>query len=101
MISKEFSVFFDDFSYFDGVVIKNWKRRLYCGENIEVVVRCYNPMNFVLIAEDISVILAHESGENIVTKPISKLELNANEEKSIILQSKQEKPGKVSLKALK
>lgn len=91
----------ESFRHFDGENVKSWKRMVYCGEDVEIIVKCTNPLGYPLVVEEIEAILQHESEEFIVTKQVGKLELAAFEEKTIVLQSRQEKPGKVELKMLK
>ena len=101
LLPKEYVKAMDNFKYFDGEPGKNLKRALYCKESIEIIVKCFNPMNFLLTAENIVAVLEHESGESFETKAIDKIELNSNEEKSILLECVQENPGKLNLKYLK
>jgi tetratricopeptide (TPR) repeat protein len=101
LLSKECSKLLEDFKYFDGEIVKTSRRTLYSGESIDVVVRCHNPMGFLVSAESITVVLEHEDGEKLVTERIDKLELGPNEEKNVSIQCKQDKPGKVFIKALR
>ena len=91
----------DSFKHFDGEAVKKWKREMYCGESIEVTVRCFNPLSYPFAVENLEVVLEHESGKVLVTRSLDKLELGALEEKSIVLESQQNFSGKVELKMLK
>jgi hypothetical protein len=58
-------------------------------------------MSFPLLAENLTVIMEHESGESTLTRAVERIELNSEEEKSIIFNCLQERPGKVKLQGLR
>ena len=101
LIKNDQAGLIESFKHFDGEAVKKWKREMYCGESIEITVRCFNPLNYPFSVENVEVVLEHDSGKVLVTRSLGSLELGALEEKSIVLESKQEFSGKVELKMLK
>lgn len=92
-----------EFKRFDGMNVENLVRNCHVGESITVRLKVYNPLQLLLIVENLHLIVAYEdesgTGAELTTKP--RTDLKPQEELSIELQVTPHKVGQLRVKGVK
>lgn len=93
----------EEFNLFDETN-KNYPkvRSLHVGETVEVSIQTYNPLDLVLIIEDIQVVVEYENGIGEVNmNSLDKLELGPKMDKTVALEFRPKHPGKIKIKGVR
>jgi len=92
----------EEFDVFDSNKEMKGIRSFHIGETVEVSILTYNPLDLMLIIEDVQVIVEYEDESGIVNMTsLDKLELPPKTDKTVTLEFSPQKPGKLKIRGVK